>query len=59
MRSQGECGFRKEAEGDPRIAAVHEINKVVHHFVAPAEVGLRFEPGFGGAIGQDDSEGKP
>ena len=38
---------------------MHEIDKIVDDFVAPAFVGWRFEPGFGGAVEQDDGEGEP
>jgi len=29
------------------------------HFVAPALIGLGFEPGFGGAVEENDGKGEP
>ena len=55
----GRSGIREEAEGDAGIAGTNEINEVVNYFVAPAFGGLRFEPGFGGAVEEDDGEGEP
>jgi hypothetical protein len=49
-------GIRKHAECDSRIAAVNQIYEVVHDFVAPGFVSLRFEPRFSGAIGNHDSQ---
>ena len=55
----GRMGVRKHAEGDSRIAAVDQIDEVAYDFVAPGFVGLRFEPRFGGAIGDYNSQGQP
>ena len=54
MRSGG-CGIGQDAEGDSGIAAVHEVKEIVDEFVAPAFGGLRFEPGFGGAVEKNGS----
>ena len=55
----GRSGIGEKTESDAGIAGVNEINEVVNDFVAPAFGGLRFEPGFGGAVEKDDGEGKP
>src|ERR1700722_10713971 len=49
-------GIGENAEGDAGIAAVDEIDQVVDELAVPALVGLRFEPGFGGAVDDDDGE---
>src|SRR5579863_3024672 len=49
----------KNAESNTRIAAVHKIDEVVNDFVSPAFGSLRFEPGFGGAVEEDDDECEP
>jgi hypothetical protein len=55
----GRSGIREEAEGDARIAGANQINEMVNYFMAPAFRCLRFEPGFGGAVEEDDGEGEP
>ncbi len=57
--SPGRSRIREEAKGDAGIAGANEINEVVNDFVAPAFGGLRFEPGFGGAVEENDGEGEP
>ncbi len=52
-------GIREEAEGDAGIAGANEIDEVMDHFVAPALIGLGFEPGFGGAVEENDGKGEP
>jgi len=41
------------------ISAVNEINEVVDQLVAPAFDRVRFEPGLGGAVEENDGEGEP
>ncbi len=52
-------GVGEDAEGDAGIAAVDEIDEVVDELAVPAFVGLRFEPGFGRAVDDDDGEREP
>src|ERR1700733_14546399 len=53
------CGVGEDSERDAGIAAVDEIDEIVDELAVPAFVGLRFEPGFGRAIDDDDGERKP
>jgi hypothetical protein len=57
--SPGRSGIREEAEGHAGIARANQIDEMVNYFMAPAFGGLRFEPGFGGAVEEDDGEGEP
>ncbi len=53
------CGWRigEYSEGDTRVAAVHEVDEIVDELAVPAFDGFRLEPGFGGAVEEDDGEG--
>jgi hypothetical protein len=44
----------KDAEGDSRIAAVHQVDEIVDQLAVPAFDGLRFEPSFAGAVEEND-----
>ena len=55
----GRSGIGEKTESDAGIAGANQINEMVNYFVTPAFGGLRFEPGFGGAVEKDDGEGKP
>src|SRR6267378_7920093 len=55
----GRSGIGEKTESDAGIAGANQIDEVVNYFVAPAFGGLRFEPGFGGPVEENDGEGEP
>ena len=57
--SPGRSGIREEAESHARIAGPDQIDEMVDHFMPPAFIGLRFEPGFGGAIEEHNGKREP
>ena len=57
--SPGRSGIGEKTESDAGVAGANQINEVVNYFVAPAFSGLRFEPGFGATVEEDNGEGKP
>jgi len=59
MRVPVEAESDKMLKARPGFPAVHEINEVVNQLVAPAFDRLRFEPGFGGAVEENDGEREP
>ena len=52
-------GIGEKTESDAGIAGADQIDEMVDYFVTPAFGGLRFEPGFGGAVEENDGEGQP
>ena len=44
----------EDTEGDAGIAAVHQVDEVVDQLAVPAFDSVRFEPGFAGAVDEDD-----
>ena len=56
-RGGGRIG--EDAEGDAWIAAVHQVDEVGDQLAMPAFNGLRFKPGFAGAIDEDHGQGEP
>jgi hypothetical protein len=55
----GRGGIGEDAEGYARISTVNEVDKVVDELVAPGIGSLRIDPGFGGAVEEDNGEGEP
>lgn len=55
----GRSRIGEKTESDAGIAGANEIDEMVNYFVTPAFGGLRFEPGFGGAVEKNDGEGEP
>ena len=52
------CGRRisEYAERNAGVAAVHQIDEIVDELAMPAFACLRFEPGFAGAVEEDDGK---
>ena len=55
----GRGGAREQAEGYPWIFGMDQVNEIVDDFVAPGFRGLRFDPGLGEAVEEDDGQGEP
>src|SRR3989442_5388398 len=53
------AGIREDAESDTRIPAVNQIDEIAQKLAAITFGRLRLEPGFGGAVEEDDGESEP
>ena len=49
----------EDTESDSGVTAVHQVDEIVDQFAVPAFDSLRFEPGFAGAVEEDDGQGEP